>query len=127
MRRLTSLFNFLAAAMTVGLLAIIVVHANLATATREAMERSSRYDSAWVGAAGRMEILYLQKALGSFINVPSADNAAEVDLFSDMMANRFKICETPGFQAFAMEMETDMRACAIVGSITAMANSWASR
>ncbi|MBU4530131.1 MAG: EAL domain-containing protein [Hoeflea sp.] len=108
MRRLTSVFNFIAAAMTIGLLAIIVVHTNLVTATQQTMERSSRYDSAWVGAAGRMEILYLQKSLGNFINGRDPQDAAQVRLFADIMTNRFKIYEAPGFQAF-MDMKPKRR------------------
>ncbi|MDZ7603053.1 MAG: EAL domain-containing protein [Hoeflea sp.] len=100
MRRLTSIFNVMAATMTVALLTIIVVHADLVTATEKAMQRSSRYDSAWVGAAGRLEILYLQKALGNFTIEPDAGNAAQVNLFADIMTNRFKIFDAPGFQAF---------------------------
>tara|TARA_R110002020_G_scaffold18931_18_gene65494 strand:+ start:711 stop:2729 length:2019 start_codon:yes stop_codon:yes gene_type:complete len=108
MRRLTSVFNFIAAAMTVALLTIIVVHANLVTATEQAMQRSSRYDSAWVGAAGRMEILYLQKALGNFLLSGDRQDAAQVALFSDILANRFSIYNAPGFQAF-MDMKPKRR------------------
>jgi len=108
MRRLTGIFNVLAAVMTVALLAIIVVHANLVTATEDAMQRSSRYDSAWVGAAGRLEILYLQKALGNYVIEPDEQGAAQVTLFSDIMSNRFKIFEAEGFQAF-MDMKPKRR------------------
>ncbi|WP_052161463.1 EAL domain-containing protein [Hoeflea sp. BAL378] len=108
MRRLTSVFNFIAVAMTVALLTIIVVHTNLVTATEQAMQRSSRYDSAWVGAAGRMEILYLQKALGNFLVSKDRRDADQVALFSEILANRFSIYNAPGFQAF-MDMKPKRR------------------
>ena len=108
MQRLTGVFNILAAAMTVALLTIIVVHANLVTATEDAMQRSSRYDSAWVGAAGRLEILYLQKALGNYVIEPGEQGAVQVRLFADIMSNRFKIFEAEGFQAF-MDMKPRRR------------------
>ncbi|OCW55804.1 putative bifunctional diguanylate cyclase/phosphodiesterase [Hoeflea olei] len=98
--RVTGIFNVLAALMTIALLIIIAVHANLVTETERTMQRSSRYDSAWVGAAGRIEILNLQKALAGFALSRSEEDADQVVLFTEILANRFSIYRAPGFQAF---------------------------
>lgn len=100
MRPLTNVFNLLAVGMAVAFLLIFIVHSNLVTATDSALERSSRYDVAWVGAAGRMEVLNLQKALASFMISSDEADASRVVLFSDILTNRFNVYEAPAFQAF---------------------------
>ena len=100
MQRLSRIFNVIAAAMTLAFLSIFMIHMNLVTETEKAMKRSSVYDSAWVGTPARMEILNLQKALGNFSISRTGKDAAQVSLFSEIMSNRFKIFEAPGFQTF---------------------------
>lgn len=100
MRPLTNVFNLLAVGLAVAFLALYAVHSNLVSATDDAVERSSRYDVAWVGAAGRMEVLNLQKAIAGFMVSADPAEASRVGLFSDILANRFKVYEAPAFQAF---------------------------
>lgn len=100
MQRLTNVFNLLAVGLAVAFLAIYVVHSNLVTATDDALQRSSRYDVAWVGAGARLEILTLQKALANFMVSPETGDPSQVVLFSDILSSRFKILAAPAFQAF---------------------------
>jgi|GEM_PF-622638 len=100
MRTVTNLFNLVAIGLALTLLVIIVVHTNLVAATEDTIERPSRYDIAWLGAGGRLEALSLQKALASYMVTRDPADAREVELFLDIMANRFKLYETPNFQNF---------------------------
>lgn len=101
MNRLSrNIFNLLAVGMAVAFLAIYVIHSNVVTATDNALERSSRYDVAWVGASGRMEMLNLQKAVSSFMVSSDRADAAQVILFADILTSRFKVYEAPAFQIF---------------------------
>ena len=100
MRSWTRIFNLLAAGMAVAFLAIYVVHSNLVAATDDTLERSSRYDVAWVGAGARLEMLTLQKALSNFMLSPDSQGASQVVLFADIVASRFKVFEAPAFREF---------------------------
>jgi diguanylate cyclase (GGDEF)-like protein len=101
MKRLSrNIFNLLAVGMAVAFLAIYVIHANIVSATDNTLERSSRYDVAWVGASGRMEALNLQKALSNFMVSADSADASQVALFADILTSRFKVYEAPAFQMF---------------------------
>lgn len=100
MRRLTNVFNLLAVGLAAAFLAIYVVHSRLVTATDDALQRSSRYDVAWVGAGARLEVLTLQKALANFMVSSKTGDPSQVILFADILSSRFKIFEAPAFQAF---------------------------
>lgn len=100
MRTVTNLFNLVAIGLALTLLVIIVVHTNLVAATEDTIERPSRYDIAWLGAGGRLEALSLQKALASYMVTRDPGDAREVELFLDIVANRFKLYQAPNFQTF---------------------------
>ncbi|VVT18221.1 EAL domain-containing protein [Hoeflea sp. EC-HK425] len=95
-----NIFNLLAVALAIAFLAIYVIHSNVVSDTDNALDRSSRYDVAWVGAAGRLESLHLQNALSNFIISSDSADASQVVLFADILTSRFKVFEAPAFQSF---------------------------
>ncbi|WP_417407811.1 putative bifunctional diguanylate cyclase/phosphodiesterase [Hoeflea sp.] len=100
MRSLSNVFNLLAVGLTIAFLAIYVAHSSIVSSTDTALERSSRYDVAWVGAAGRMEVLSLQKLLAKFMITSDQADASQVKLFAAILANRFSVFQSHSYQAF---------------------------
>jgi len=100
MRSLSNVFNLLAVGLTIAFLAVYVAHSNIVSSTDTALERSSRYDVAWVGAAGRMEVLSLQKLLANFMITSDQADASQVKLFAAILANRFSVFESQSYQIF---------------------------
>ncbi|WP_339757664.1 bifunctional diguanylate cyclase/phosphodiesterase [uncultured Hoeflea sp.] len=100
MRSLSNVFNLLAVGLTIAFLAIYVAHSSIVSSTDTALERSSRYDVAWVGAAGRMEVLSLQKLLANFMITSDQADASRVKLFAAILANRFSVFESHSYQIF---------------------------
>jgi diguanylate cyclase (GGDEF)-like protein len=100
MRSLSNVFNLLAVGLTVAFLAIYVAHSSIVSSTDTALERSSRYDVAWVGAAGRMEVLSLQKLLANFMITSDQADASQVKLFAAILANRFSVFQSQSYQIF---------------------------
>ncbi|MCY0094482.1 putative bifunctional diguanylate cyclase/phosphodiesterase [Hoeflea ulvae] len=88
MRLPKTTFNLLALAGLVALGAIGWIHAGLMAATEESVARSARYDVTWTGSAGRMEILELQKWISDYIASGSPEDAAQVELYSQIVEGR---------------------------------------
>jgi diguanylate cyclase (GGDEF)-like protein len=100
MRSVFNAFNLFGLGVAAAFLAIVVVHANLVESTQYAMERSSRFDVAWVGAGGRLEAYALQKSLAEYAVTGSPEDADQVELFTDIVTGRFGVFESAAFQAF---------------------------
>lgn len=100
MRSVFNTFNLFGLGVVAAFLAIVVVHTNLVEATENAMERSSRFDVAWVGAGGRLEAYALQTSLAEYALTGSLDDADQIKLFSDIVVGRFGIFESEAFQTF---------------------------
>jgi len=88
MRLPTTTFNLFAIASLVALGAVGWIHAGLMAATEESVSRSARYDVTWTGSAGRMEILELQKNMAAYLASGNTDDAAQVELFSQIVQGR---------------------------------------
>lgn len=88
MRLPNTTFNLLALAGLVALAAVGWIHAGLVAATEESVDRSARYDVTWTGSAGRMEILELQKWVSDYIASGSREDAAQVELYSQIVEGR---------------------------------------
>ena len=73
-------FRLFAVGAALVIVAIYFVHSSLITASEDAVERSARYDVAWVGAGGRLEAAKLQMALASYISTKDPQAAAQVAL-----------------------------------------------
>jgi diguanylate cyclase (GGDEF)-like protein len=93
-------FRLFAVGAALAIVAIYVVHSSLITASEDAVERSARYDVAWVGAGGRLEAAKLQIALATYISTRDPEAAGQVALFTEILVNRFSIYEAPAFRAF---------------------------
>ena len=93
-------FRLFAVGAALVIVAIYFVHSSLITASEDAVERSARYDVAWVGAGGRLEAAKLQMALASYISTKDPQAAAQVALYTEILVNRFGIYEAPAFRAF---------------------------
>ncbi|MCY0146380.1 EAL domain-containing protein [Hoeflea sp. G2-23] len=88
MRLPKTTFNLIAIVSLVALGAIGWIHAGLVAESEESVARSARYDVTWTGSAGRMEILELQKWVSDYIASGSADDAAQVELYSQIVEGR---------------------------------------
>lgn len=100
MRSVFNIFNLFGLGVVAAFLAIVVVHTNLVEATENAMERSSRFDVAWVGAGGRLEAYALQTSLARYALTGSPEDARQAMLFTDIVVGRFGIFDTEAFRAF---------------------------
>lgn len=100
MRFRFNIFNLFGIGAVAALLAIVLVHSNLVESTEDAMERSSRFDVAWVGAGGRLEAYALQKSLARYALTRASKDADQVRLFTDIVTGRFGIFASPTFQEF---------------------------
>jgi diguanylate cyclase (GGDEF)-like protein len=93
-------FRLFAVGAALVIIAIYFVHSSLITASEDAVERSARYDVAWVGAGGRLEAAKLETALATYISTRAPEAAGQVALFADILVNRFGIYQAPAFRAF---------------------------
>lgn len=100
MRLPTTTFNLFAIASLIALGAVGWIHAGLMAATEESVSRSARYDVTWTGSAGRMEILELQKNMASYLASGSSDDAAQVELFSQIVQGRLSNWNSGLFGAY---------------------------
>lgn len=100
MRSVFNAFNLFGFGIVAAFLAIVIVHSNLVESTKNSMERSSRFDVAWVGAGGRLEAYALQKSLAKYALTRSPEDARQVKLFADIVAGRFGVFESAAFEAF---------------------------
>ncbi|MEQ8479976.1 MAG: EAL domain-containing protein [Hoeflea sp.] len=100
MRLRFNIFNLFGIGVVAAFLAIVLVHSNLVESTEDAMERSSRFDVAWVGAGGRLEAYALQKSLARYAVTKTPDDADQVRLFTDIVTGRFGIFASPTFEEF---------------------------
>ncbi|MEQ8741527.1 MAG: diguanylate cyclase, partial [Hoeflea sp.] len=100
MRLRFNIFNLFGVGVVAAFLAIVLVHSNLVESTQDAMERSSRFDVAWVGAGGRLEAYALQKSLARYAVTKSPGDAQQVQLFTDIVTGRFGIFASPTFEEF---------------------------
>ncbi len=93
-------FRLFAVGAALAIVAIYFIHSSLITASEDAVERSARYDVAWVGAGGRLEAAKLQIALATYISTKDPEAAGKVALFTEILVNRFRIYEAPAFRDF---------------------------
>lgn len=100
MRSVFNIFNLVGFGIVAAFLAIVVVHSNLVESTKNSMERSSRFDVAWVGAGGRLEAYALQKSIAQYALTRSPEDARQVKLFTDIVTGRFGVFESAAFEAF---------------------------
>ncbi|WP_420408933.1 putative bifunctional diguanylate cyclase/phosphodiesterase [Hoeflea sp.] len=100
MRLRFNIFNLFGVGVVAAFLAIVLVHSNLVESTENAMERSSRFDVAWVGAGGRLEAYALQKSLARYAFTRAPGDARQVRLFTDIVTGRFGIFASPTFEEF---------------------------
>lgn len=88
MRPPKTTFNLFAITSLVALGAIGWIHASFVTASEESVAHSARYDVTWTGSAGRMEILELQKLMADYLVSGSPDDAAQVELYGQIVEGR---------------------------------------
>ncbi|WP_394689987.1 putative bifunctional diguanylate cyclase/phosphodiesterase [Hoeflea sp.] len=100
MRSVFNTFNLFGLGVVAAFLAIVVVHTNLVEATENAVERSSRFDVAWVGAGGRLEAYALQTSLARYALTGSPEDASRARLFTEIVVGRFGVFDTEAFRAF---------------------------
>ena len=109
MRLPANTFNLFAIASLVALGTVGWIHAGLVVETEESVARSARYDVTWTGSAGRMEILELQKSMADYLVSGSPDDAAQVELFSQIVEGRLKNWNTGVFGEY-IDRSPDRRA-----------------
>ncbi|AKI01171.1 diguanylate cyclase (GGDEF) domain-containing protein [Hoeflea sp. IMCC20628] len=109
MRLPTTTFNLLALAGLIALGAVGWIHARLTAATEESVALSARYDVTWTGSAGRMEILELQKWISDYIASGSPEDAAQVELYSQIVEGRLANWNAGKFGEY-LDMLPDRRA-----------------
>lgn len=88
MRLPKTTFNLFAITSLVALGAIGWIHAGLVSASETSVAQSARYDVTWTGSAGRMEILELQKLMADYLASGSPDDAAQVELYGQIVEGR---------------------------------------
>lgn len=109
MRLPKTTFNLLALAGLIALGAVGWVHARLTAATEESVSLSARYDVTWTGSAGRMEILELQKWISDYIKSGSSEDAAQVELYSQIVEGRLTNWNSGTFGEY-IDLSPDRRA-----------------
>ena len=88
MRFPTSTFNLFALVSLVALGAVGWMHARLVVEAEESVARSARYDLTWTGSAGRIEVLELQTWVARYLSSGNPDDAAQVQLYSQIVEGR---------------------------------------
>lgn len=88
MRLPKTTFNLFAITSLFALGAIGWIHAGLVSASETSVAQSARYDVTWTGSAGRMEILELQKLMADYLSSGSPDDAAQVELYGQIVEGR---------------------------------------
>ncbi|PWW02258.1 diguanylate cyclase (GGDEF)-like protein [Hoeflea marina] len=93
-------FKLFALGAVVALGAVGVIHSRMVGETESAVARSARYDVAWTGVAGRLEVLQLQKAVASYLATGRQADADQVALFSQIVDGRMTTWDSGIFQRF---------------------------
>lgn len=109
MRLSRTTFNLIAIASLFALGAIGWIHAGLVAASEESVARSARYDITWTGSAGRMEILELEKGMAAYLASGSPDDAAQVELYSQIVEGRLTNWNSGLFGAY-IDQDPERRA-----------------
>jgi len=109
MRLSRTTFNLFAIGSLFALGAIGWIHAGLVAASEDSVARSARYDITWTGSAGRMEILELQKSVAAYLAGGNPDDAAQVELYSQIVQGRLANWNSGVFGAY-IDQDPERRA-----------------
>lgn len=93
-------FRLFAIGVTCCLALAAVAHLYLFGASEDAVDRSMRYDLAWTGSNGRIEVAHLERHLARYVAFGAKGDEEAVRLFYDILLSRMETWSSGGFREF---------------------------